>query len=109
MSLLGKCPLLLEMILFIQRASPLPLVLSISLAVQTADLHTTLNEVICFLHFTLKTTPYLLKVDYDLLLDSLVMCWEILRPALSSITTQDYLGCKAFLTHTMGIMVQSAV
>lgn len=70
------------------------------------ELHDALVKVIHFLHFTLQTTPSLLSVDYNLLLDSLVLSWEMLRPALSSITFHDYQACRGFLTRTTSMLVR---
>ena len=64
-----------------------------------------LVKVIHFMHFTLKTTSSLMLVDFDLLHDSLVVSWEVLRPAFSVITTHDYNTCKIFLTDYIGIKV----
>lgn len=70
------------------------------------ELHDVLVKVTHFLHFTLTSNPSLLLVDFDLLHDSLVMCWEVLRPALSTITTHDYHGCRPFLDNPTGTQVR---
>jgi hypothetical protein len=69
------------------------------------ELHDVLVKVTHFLHFTIQSTPSLLELDFDLLHDSMVMCWEVLRPALSSINTHNYHACKVFLSHPIGMQV----
>lgn len=71
------------------------------------ELFKQLMKVIQYLHSIILATPSLLAMDFDLFLDSFLMCWEVVRPALSHITAHDYNTCKLFFKSPTGLQVSS--
>lgn len=50
--------------------------------------------------------PLLVSIDFDLLLDALVVVWEVARPALARINSHSYATCRQFLSnHSTGKQV----
>ncbi len=58
-----------------------------------------------FLYFTIESSPSLIQTDFDLLLDSLVLCWEVSKHVLSRVTSHDQQASKLFLKHSTGNQV----
>ena len=51
----------------------------------------------------------LISMDFDLLLDALVVVWEVARPALARINSHSYATCRQFLNHPTGKQVRACI
>ena len=73
------------------------------------ELFERLQNVLNLLHSSCVTNssdlPPLVTMDYDLLLDTLVIVWEIAKPALARINSHTFSTCRQFLTHSTGKQV----
>lgn len=51
----------------------------------------------------------LISMDFDLLLDALVVVWEVACPALARINSHSYATCRQFLNHPTGKQVHACI
>ena len=53
--------------------------------------------------------PALLSSDFDLLLDSALLLWEVAQPAFSRVHSHEYTSCRQLLSNKIGKQVGVSV
>lgn len=53
--------------------------------------------------------PALLSSDFDLLLDSALLLWEVAEPAFSRVHSHEYTSCRQLLSNKIGKQVGVSV